>query len=261
MKNNKKDSYRLKNKNKKVKRNDNFFEKEVLYFYNNINGFVQSFALNVKKMRLAEGKVSYRVLSHWEKLDLISFKKDKEKGWRKYSIVDLVWLEIILILRNFGLPLPDILKIKKYLEMGEWENKPTQFPLLEMYIANAYELRIPTYLLVFQDGIAEPLTHFEYMDTMNNMRLEDHLRISINDILNELFPDKRLYSHIYKYYHITEEEFEAIKKIRKERKTGEKNSTFNYEDVYKKMKQIVNGKNGMKMMEELEKIKNEEKAK
>ena len=61
-----------------------------------------------KKYRLTEENLSYRVVSHWEKLGLISSNRPADKGWRKYSIYDLMWLHIVMELRSVGYPLEQI---------------------------------------------------------------------------------------------------------------------------------------------------------
>lgn len=192
-----KEKLKTKHKVHKVFRNEDFIQSTIINHYkSNIGKEVSNF-LNDKRHRSGDEKITYRILNHWEKLGLIDAERDSEKGWRKSSIIDMVWLEIIAALRNFGCSLNLIRKVKKNLELPEWEHNLTQFPVLEVYISLAFVRRIPVYLLVFNNGEAEPVIHTEFLATMDFLKLDDHIRISINDILQRMISIQDL-SPIYK---------------------------------------------------------------
>ncbi len=72
---------------------------------------------------------TYRTINHWEKVGLIDSVRTEQKGWRKYSYIELLWLFIILELRNFGISIENILKLKSFLQRGKTDdNNP--FPML-----------------------------------------------------------------------------------------------------------------------------------
>ena len=77
-------------------------------FYENFENFKKSDTgkklikrYNKKNHRLKR-MVSYRLLNYWEKCGLIISRRTSEKGWKQFSFIDLVWLNIIHNLRNFG---------------------------------------------------------------------------------------------------------------------------------------------------------------
>ena len=59
--------------------------------------------------------ISYRTINNWEANDLMLSERINKSGWRKFTFVDYVWLNIVLELRNLGFPLPKILKLKDFL--------------------------------------------------------------------------------------------------------------------------------------------------
>ena len=69
--------------------------------------------LKEKKFKQRNSEISYRILNHWEKLGLIDNDRPQGKGWRKFSVIDIVWMEIIKELRNFGYSNDKILTVKR----------------------------------------------------------------------------------------------------------------------------------------------------
>ena len=77
-------------------------------YYESESGQKISEWLNDKRHRLEAGTVSYRVINHWENMGLLSGFRSSGKGWRKYSIVDRVYIEVVIALRRLGFPLEKI---------------------------------------------------------------------------------------------------------------------------------------------------------
>lgn len=56
--------------------------------------------------------ITYRKINDWDEKNLISgVRENKDSGWRKFSIVDLIKLHIITDLKNFGLAAENISSI------------------------------------------------------------------------------------------------------------------------------------------------------
>ncbi|MFZ5515158.1 MAG: MerR family transcriptional regulator [Candidatus Zhuqueibacterota bacterium] len=185
----------------------NFYHTELNAHYNSSIGKSISILLNSKKSRLIGHNISYRVINHWEKMGILDTKKETDKKWRRYSIIDLVWIQVTIILRTFGYPLEKILTAKRNLEMNDWESKPTQssffeedniknkpvqFPLFEMHIGMAFFKGEEVYLLVFPDGNAVSIMIKEPLSYDKLKELGDHIIISINNILKKLFPENNM---------------------------------------------------------------------
>jgi hypothetical protein len=72
--------------------------------------------LNYKKYKLSKREFSYRIINHWESNNIIDSQRPGDKGWRKYSIMDLVWLNVIKELQFFRVsPCSKLASVKDYL--------------------------------------------------------------------------------------------------------------------------------------------------
>jgi len=171
-------------------------------------------AINEKKNRLETKEVSYRIINHWEDQGLITCDRPSNKSWRQYSFMDLVWFQIIVELRNFGLPLDGIRKAKKSLEWLKEKFSYSEFPLLEFHTVHALLNRLPAYLLVFSNGDSEPLSANSYIASTKLYNLNSHIRINLNSILQRLLPDKDLSPQFEKTIEVSSEEFDLLFMIR-----------------------------------------------
>ena len=59
-------------------------------------------------------KISYRELNHWSSQGLL-FENNEVGRWRKFNIVEMVWIEIVKELRLYNMPLPLIRGYKEVL--------------------------------------------------------------------------------------------------------------------------------------------------
>ena len=203
-------------KNQRLGKGEEFYLAWICYI-NSESGKLFSKQINEKKERLSGlSELTYRVINHWENKGLLTFSRSTEKGWRKYSIVDIIWIQIISELRNFGFPLEKILKVKQNLEMLELKNISNQFPFLEFLIALAIVRKTPAFLLVFSNGEVEPVTYGEYKGLIDLFGIDNHIIISINDILRNLYPEEDMTPKFEKSLELSEEEFDLLFTIRME---------------------------------------------
>ena len=60
--------------------------------------------------------ISSRVLKHWHDKGILEDNRLKNKGWRKFSFSEVIWISIVNKLRRFGMDLKSIKKVKQYFE-------------------------------------------------------------------------------------------------------------------------------------------------
>ena len=65
--------------------------------------------------KLSDTTISSRLYNHWVKIGIVNDNRINERGWRYFTITDIVWIEIVLELRSFGLESNKIKKVKKLL--------------------------------------------------------------------------------------------------------------------------------------------------
>lgn len=167
-----------------------------------------------KKYRLKDEDISYRILNHWEKQGLLSAYRPDGKGWRLYSLVDLVWLRVIYKLRMMGYPLEKISKVCEDLNIHNINKAQKQPPFFIFYLLSALGMKLPVYLIVFENGEAEPLFYQEYMFTLKAFSLQNHIVINLNDILHQLFPKIDSTPRFDASLDLSAEELELIAMIR-----------------------------------------------
>lgn len=175
--------------------------------------------LNKKRYTIKDTDSSYRMINHWSSQGLIDDARDEnEKGWRKFSVVDLVWLHIIYELRKIGLSLDKIKKGYSSLSGKSWQ-------MLECGVLFCM-MRRGMCLVVFSDGYMEVVPH-NAVATMKIVPreaeatnesigfLKDPLFIvvSLNNCLEKVFPG-RDYSPRLDTFSLTENEINLLHEIR-----------------------------------------------
>jgi DNA-binding transcriptional MerR regulator len=126
--------------------------------------------------------LSYRVKSSWDKYGLIDSDRENLE-WRRFSLLDAVWIEIIKRLRDFGFPLDSIKKLKHNLDSKKGFRE-LRIPVLAFAIAYAYKEKNTMLLQVFPNSDYGILTQ----DLTKSID-KDCIIININTILESLLPE------------------------------------------------------------------------
>ncbi|MFN3405596.1 MAG: helix-turn-helix domain-containing protein [Cytophagaceae bacterium] len=158
-------------------------------YFSNPNNLISK-ALNKRTKPINLDLISYRQLNSWEKEGLLNCDRIDERGWRKFSLIDSVWLLIINELREFGYPIKMIQKVK--IELSEFSPQTnTPMPLLEFHTAFALN-GMPVFLLIFKDASISILNYEQYKLNKEVFGIQNHLLLNINSFLQKLIPNKNL---------------------------------------------------------------------
>ncbi len=161
---------------------DNGFEQ---YFKDRSNNKIST-VLNDSERKIKLQTVTYRQLNSWEEHGLLTIKR-KDRGWRRFSIMEALWLKLISELREFGLPLEKIKTTKESLSTGS-KKYGVAMPMLEFFTAFAIGNKMPVMLLVFTDGVAIPVSYTQYKAAKEVAGLDNHIQIGLNELLQSFFP-------------------------------------------------------------------------
>jgi hypothetical protein len=71
--------------------------------------------LNELTVPLSASGVTPRNFAHWKKAGLIDYPAGSDRTWVRLNLFQFVWLKVISVLRDFGLPLPAIVQVKELL--------------------------------------------------------------------------------------------------------------------------------------------------
>lgn len=99
---------------------------------------------------LKNTKSSYKAINDWTAYGILEDRRDKEKEWRKFSLVDLIWINLVSQLRVANYPLSKIKTLKGYwyeesiildpkrsdgeLEYGFYTIKDVPYPYLTQFL-------------------------------------------------------------------------------------------------------------------------------
>ena len=176
--------------------NNNIFPASDWFDINFLGGFASSSLsikeqLNEQKYKIDDDRLSSRLLNHWYKIGIIDDDRPNGKGWKKFSISELVWVQIIFKLRKFGLDLNRIKLAKNYIDIYNELDENSNCLLLDFYIVVAIHSTTPIKIIVFESGQAEIVRQVD-IDIANQMGmiLEDFIMIDLNKLLNSIFTKK-----------------------------------------------------------------------
>jgi DNA-binding transcriptional MerR regulator len=155
---------------------------------------------NQQTYTVGEEKLSSRVLNHWYQYGIITDDRPNNKGWKKFSFSELIWIQIVLKLRNFGLDLKRIKKVKEQINFYNIKDSKSKCPLLDFYMIVALSSNIPIKFIVFESGEAEIVRQSD-IDVANELNLikEDFISIDINKLLDRVLTKKNVKADYLNY--------------------------------------------------------------
>lgn len=148
---------------------------------------------NEQKHTIGEEKISSRLLNHWYEVGIVDDDRPNGKGWKKFSLSEIIWIQIVVKLRGFGLDLKKIKAVKDEIDIYNSLDKISKFPLIDFYAGIAILSNTPIKFIVFESGEANIVRQID-IDIANQMGLisEDFISIDLNKLLNKLFTKKTI---------------------------------------------------------------------
>lgn len=171
--------------------------------------------LNDKKYPVSKTDSSYRAINSWSEAGLLLEEDDRENGWRKFSFLDLIWLEIIKELRAVGFGLDDLSRLKKCLFDNQYveTNGDTTFFAFYTSYTQIEDVR----LIVLADGTGTLAFTQEYQASLIAKLIPTtHTIININNIFSKLTGNSAYASLKNPSSFIDKKELEMVEKIRTE---------------------------------------------
>lgn len=107
-----------------------------------------------RKYTVKNTDVTYRVINHWDEKEILpDGSVSSPDGWRKFSLVELLWLHAVKKFREFGLPLETIKKIKELVLM--WDAASESYnDWFEYYAMKSKTSSMDGYIVASPDGNA-----------------------------------------------------------------------------------------------------------
>lgn len=156
-------------------------------YFKNIATNRISLLLNDADRKITFETISYRQLNSWEQQGLLNGNREGRE-WRRFSVIDALWVKIICELRTFGMSWEQIKVAKESLSF-ESKKCGVAMPLLEFYTSFAIGAKMSVLLLIFKDGVTVPCSETQYKVAKEVVGITNHIQISLNEILQGMFPD------------------------------------------------------------------------
>ena len=143
--------------------------------------------LTRRQYSLSEPSVTPRVLHHWYQTGIISDRRTDGKGWSKFSFTELVWIKLIIRLREFGLGLDKIKIAKGDVSKYAAEDAGSMFPLLDFYLLYARSYKHSVNLRIFEDGHLLLGREAELQNAQpHQFNGKNFLTLSLNQVVKEV---------------------------------------------------------------------------
>lgn len=114
--------------------------------------------LQKKQYTLTDIIPSYRVVNYWAEQGLLDDNRATDKGWRKYSLIDVAMVIIFKALRDFGVSIEKIKAVKTYLQTPiravEIEGKQLNLITFAVLYTQRSQQNKNLYLYIYEDGSA-----------------------------------------------------------------------------------------------------------
>jgi DNA-binding transcriptional MerR regulator len=186
--------------------------------------------LRDKVYKVKNTQVSYRTINHWAQEGILNEDERTidDRKWRTFSLLELFWLNIVVKLRSFGMPLHPILKCKHemFTEIADGFSK-LDFAFIHCARITLHDL----FLVVFYDGKSYILTRedLEQNEIDNRAMFDSYLLINFNHLFSNLIPSAP--EGAFKTF---SESRTVLKKSEKEIVDVIRNSDISHVKVYKK---------------------------
>jgi len=128
---------------------------------------------------------SRRVQSYWVKKGIIKpQEREKDGGWFYFDRTESIWIDIVTQLREFGLDLDKILKVREVLFSEEVKD----FKVIDFCLIHSI-LKEPYLMIVYSDGKVGLMTAKQYGEIISQQEQPPHIVFSFYFLAKNIFPN------------------------------------------------------------------------
>lgn len=129
--------------------------------------------------------VSKQLLTYWQEKELIDDKRNKENGWSKFSLIDILWMGTILELRYFGLSNEKIKTVREALFRTNNSKNLKGMAEIEWATIQVITYSSPIFIIVDGEGKTDILNDYEYVADLQKGVIQNHLVLSLNQLVKQ----------------------------------------------------------------------------
>lgn len=150
--------------------------------------------LNDKRFPVNDVGATYRVINHWDSMGLLgNMRENNDQSWRKFSLVDIVWVKVLQELRKYGLSLEQLKQTYQsaffHPAITEQKWKMFEFSICACLFHNAM------IAVIFEDGLMEilPKAALSVNGDFGIFKAKSCLLLNLNRCVQEVMPTMNLH--------------------------------------------------------------------
>jgi hypothetical protein len=125
-----------------------------------------------------------RMITHWQDIGLFEDQRHTDSGWKKFSLIDILWMGIIIEYRNLGFANERIKPVRKFLfENTTIEGK--SISKLEYSAVQVLAFAKALYLITDVAGNIYLADDYEYVKLLQEGKVTNHIVLSLNQVVKE----------------------------------------------------------------------------
>lgn len=174
-----------------------------------------SSTLNEKVLSNKYTDTAANVINLWIKDQLLDDVRDGSKKWRRFSIIEAIWVSIVSELRDIGFNKERIKRVKQDL-LSPNKDIESIYPYLEYHLIATILYKKPYYVVIDKDGGANILSLETYVEWlgMGNMAT-GHIVFLLGSLYEKLLHKiNSLKVEFAQFFKLTKEELELLSFIK-----------------------------------------------
>jgi hypothetical protein len=179
------------------------------FFDDDINGAISS-TINEKVLSNQYTDSGARVINLWIKDELLDDDRDESQRWHKFSLVEVIWVNIIEELRDTGYSKEKIKKVKDQLLLSII-GVNSKYPYLEFHLISSILYGRPFFILIDKDGNSNIVGLDNYIAILNSEDVSCHTVLSLDGLFKKLMAkiDKSKWTFT-ELFQLSKEELELL---------------------------------------------------
>ncbi len=159
--------------------------------------------------------LTYRTINSWDTAGMLLTLPNRDSKWRKFSLVEIIWIYIIRELRDIGFSKKKILKLKELLFPTLPKSKTSDTKRFKQYILSVVAER-DVYLLVKPNGEGDLAIDIELLETERDCVdfPKTYTLISINKLCAEFTGNDKYIKRKQFLYIPTNKELDLLNEIK-----------------------------------------------
>jgi len=125
-----------------------------------------------------------RMITHWQDIGLFQDKRNTSAGWNKFSLIDILWMGIIIEYRTLGFPNEKIKPVRQFL-FEETKIDNLKVSKLEYATIQVLAFAKALYLITDIAGNIYLADDYEYVKLLQQGKVTNHIVLNLNQVVKE----------------------------------------------------------------------------